>query len=252
MGKASDFLNSKLGGESAQKIGIAGFTMLARIRESFSYTSEVPTTFLEDGSSVEDTIILNPITLSIEGSVADVYVERSPLQEITSNIASTAGSISIYLPERTQTQQQFISEINAGAQDAINAVDELIDSGSQIANLLGSSNMEGKTLREKFVDTMESLHFGRQLVDIEMPYRTFNNMRINVNIETDNQNDAIAFSIDANQVRIADESSSDISSLIGNASPALGGQEQKQTDKGTQEGEETDSSLLSTVLGVFG
>lgn len=252
MGKASDFLNAQIGGEGETKVGIAGFTMLARVRNSFEYSSEVPTTFLEDGSSVEDTIILNSVPLTIEGVVSDTYVKQTALQEINESVASTAGAISIYLPERSQSATQAVASVTSGVTDALSVVDSLIDSGAQVSELLGSAGLEGKTLRERFVDTMESLHYGRQLVDIEMPYRTFSNMRINVTFDTDNKDDALKFKIEAKEVRVADEALSDVSSLIKNASPALGGQDESQTDKGVQEGTSVDTSLLGTILGIGG
>lgn len=252
MGKASDFLSAQLGGEGEQRVGIAGFTMLARVRNTYGYSSEVPTTFLEDGSSVEDHIILNPLRLSIEGSVGDIYLEETPLQELSDTVASTAGQIGIYLPERTQTQRQAIAQITSGIGDAVGAIDSLLDSGAQAASLLGSAGLEGKSLRERFVDTMEALHFGRQTVDIEMPYRTFSNMRINVDFETDNREKVLKFKIEAQQIREADEAFSEVSGLLSNPSPAINGQGQGLTDKGVQEGAETETSLLGTLLGLGG
>jgi hypothetical protein len=252
VGKVRDFLNAKVGGEREQRIGIAGFTMLARIRDTYNYTSEVPTTYLEDGSSVEDTIVLNPTRLSIEGLVADVFVEQDALQEAVEAQSTTIGQISIYAPERTQSQRQTVASIVADVGDAIDAADELIDAGGQVSQLFGSAGTEGKTLRERFVDTMESLHFGRQLVSIEMPYRTFDNMRINVEIETDNRDEAIRFKIDAAEVRTADEAVSEVSGLLSNPSPGLGGQAESVTDKGVQQGEEVETSLLGTITGLLG
>ena len=252
MGKVRDFLNAKIGDEGEERIGIAGFTMLARVRQSFKYGSEVPTTYLEDGSSVEDHIILNPVTLTIEGEVADIFVQQEPLQELTQSVTSTAGAISIYAPERTQTQRQTVAGIVADVNSAIDTADELINAGGQIADLFGSAGTVGKTLRERFVDTMESLHYGRQVVDIEMPYRTFNNMRISVDFEFDNQREAISFKVEAVEVRVADEAVSDVSDLLRNPSPAIDGQAQEQTDKGVQEGTDVGTSLLGTIIGFGG
>lgn len=252
MGRVSDFLNAQLGQDSQTRIGIAGFTTFARVRNVFSYTSEVPTTFLEDGSSVEDTIILNPVTLTIEGDVADVYQEETALQELINTVASSAGTITAYLPERTQSQQQTVVGILADVGNAIDAADELLAAGGQVAALFGSGQAQGKSLQEAFIDTIESLHFGKQLVDIEMPFRTFSNMRIQCEITVDNQTKKTSFKIDATEVRTADQAVSSISSLITNPSPAINGQGQSQTDKGVQEGTPEPSSLLNTVLGLGG
>ena len=250
MGSASRFVNSKIGAERVERIGIAGFTMLARTREGFSYSSEVPTTFLEDGSSVEDTIILNPVALHIEGDVADIYVEREPLQELSETVASTAGSISVFLPVKSSAATQAAGSILASVNDALTVADGLIESGAQVADLFGAKGATGKPLKEQFVDLMESLHLSRQLVDIEMPLRAFSSMRITLaEITRDNARTALSYKLEARQVRVADQALSDVSTLIKNASPAIGGQGQGETDKGAQQGESADVSLLSTILG---
>lgn len=249
MGKASDFLNARIGQESDTKVGIGGFTMFARVRNRYSYTSEVPTTYLEDGSSVEDHIILNPITLSIEGDVSDVYVSPEDAVPPAPVVPSFAGRITAFLPSRTQSQIQKANGILTDVRNAISAADEILDAGAQVLSLLGSGSSAGKSVQESFIDTMESLHFGRQLVDIEMPFRTFKNMRVQCEISTDNQSKKITFKIDATEVRIADQALSSIGSLIVNPSPEIDGQGQEQADKGVQEGTSQPSSFLNTIRG---
>lgn len=252
MGKARDFLNARATSDIQTKVGIAGFTLLARVRNTYAFTSEVPTTYLEDGSSVEDHIILNPVPITIEGRVADVFVQQSFTEAVSSVAASTAGAIGVFAPERTSTMLQKVGSLAASANDALAKIDSLIGAGVQVASFLGVISTEGKTLREKFVDTMESLHFGLQVVDIEMPYRTFKNMRINVTFDTDNVDDALNFKIEAVQVRTAEQALSSAGSLLPDPSPALNGQAQTEADKGVQEGASVDTSLLGTILGFGG
>jgi len=78
-GGIRDYINGQFenDGKDGEEVGIGGFTAFAQISEKFSRSAKVPTTFLEDGSHVNDHIIREPLTVSIEGNVSDVYAQPS-------------------------------------------------------------------------------------------------------------------------------------------------------------------------------
>lgn len=250
MGRVTDFLNATVGTKNPQQVGIGGFRLLARIREDVEYSSNVPAHVLEDGSPANDNVTLNPLRLTIEGEVSDIFVEPSAQQEAFTRTAQAPGAISIYLPERTASESQRVAEIVADAGNAIEQVDELINAGENVLDLLGGSGAQAKPLQERFIDAMEALHFGRQLISIDLPYRTHENMRIvNFTPSWDNEIDSTVFKIEALQLRFKEQAVSSVQGLINNPSSALGGQASEQVQKGAQEGTDAPSSLLNTIFG---
>lgn len=237
---------------AATKIGIAGFTFYAQTRETVNYASDTPTAVLEDGTSTEDTIILKPVTLTIEGDVGNVYAIKSPALSLLSPISSTVGRISSFLPDRTQAQIQSAISIAATARDAANAIDNLINTGAQIADVFGLTNQNGTSITEQFTSLIETLHFSRALVDIEANGQVYTDMRVTAELSRDNQRDVIQFKISATEVRKSSVIYSAIPPILSNPSEAINGQAQTVVNQGVQSGDEADSSLLSQILGFGG
>lgn len=259
-----DFLNRQVESPGEEEVGIGGFKMLARTRQTFTYTSQAPTAYLEDGSFASDHVVLDPLTLSIEGSVSDVFVEPTAVVEELRRTQGTVGQFAGYLPGRTQSQIQRINGLAVGVLDKARQIDSIIDDGKQALSFLGDQTEEA-ALRERFVDSMEALHYGKQLVSIDMPFRRFDSMRItSVSFTQDNQREAIQFSIQAQKVRITETRFVELAEVpaaggatgagaqAGKPAEGLNGQTEGETDKGAQEGEDKPQSILSFGAILFG
>jgi ribosomal protein L12E/L44/L45/RPP1/RPP2 len=70
-------------------------------------------------------------------------------------------------------------------------------------------------------------------------------------VTRDNQNRAINFTLEAQEIRTADTFSM-ATSAAQNAAIATAGQTDGETDKGTQEGEEVEESLSTNLGQMFG
>lgn len=246
MAGITDFLTRDQEGIPQQEIGIGGFTALVRVRDSYKLTSEIPKTYVEDGSHSNDHVIRNPITLSIQGSVSDIHRRASQgikqLQEVQAEIGNLTNQ---YAPARTQSQ---ISQINALANDVNDAIlqaDAALAAGDQALSFFGNKDEESKSLQEQFLDAMEALHFGGQLIAIDMPFRRHENMVItSFQKDTDNEVDETTFSIEAQQFRFSELRFVEIGTLAG----GLGGQADAEVSKGAQEGEPVEQSLATQIL----
>lgn len=248
------FISQKIGGKGAEEVGIGGFTMLARVRETYDISAEAPSTYLEDGSSVEDHIIQNPVLLTIEGAVSDVYVAPSAVQQLAPRVAATVGQIGVYLPSRTAAQAQKAAALASSALDQVRRLDRIVNDGAQVLSLLGDKApaAEAGGLQAKFTRAMEALVRGGQRVNIDMPYRTFKNMYVTLfQPSWDNQAKVTRFKLVAKEIRIADESTGAQRSLIASPSEGLSGTADPTADKGVQAGKPTPTSLLGTITGLF-
>lgn len=262
-----DFLNRRIEGDTgAEEVGIGGFRMLARTRQTTNLTSQAPTSYLEDGSSASDHIVLDPLVIQIDGSVADVFIEPAAVTGELRRLQSTVGTFAGYLPGRTQAQLQRINGLATQVLDRARQIDRIVEDGKQVLSFLGDQRPAASvSLRERFVDSMEALHYGKQLISIDMPYRRLESMRItSFSYSVDNQREAITFSIRAQKVRITDTQFVQLEQQAtgttgtnapvaaganGQAAEGLGKQTQPETDKGVQEGEDRPRSVLSSIFG---
>jgi len=248
MGLVSDYLNSKIGDTQKKEIGIGGFTALARVKDSTRFESEVPSSPLEDGSLVHDHIILKPMTVSIQGVVSDVFLRASPITKRFQQATTAIGDFSsMFAPVSTVSQISKMNELAVSALDAVNKMDALVAKGEQIYSLFGNRDSKSKSQQNLFIDYIEAIHNGRQIISIDMPYRTRVDMRItSFTAEYDNQANNTGFTIEAEKVNFAKV----IYANIAAQSPAhgTGGQLANKKDKGSQAGRPVSRSVLSWIV----
>jgi hypothetical protein len=245
-----DYLSSQFGNDEQEAVGIGGFITAARVSERVNRSASVPTTFLEDGSHINDHIIRNPLTLSIEGNVSDSFFMPSPVIAALQAAQAQSGSISQYAPARTQAQLSKVSGLATDFISAVDKVDNFLSSSNRVAAYLGFQEKESNI--EDFIDTMESLQEGQQLISIDMPFRTYDQMYItSLEITRTNQTNSLDFTMELQQFRFADTIFVEISAAPA-ASTATNGQTESSKDKGVQEGADVPDSLLSSTLGLFG
>lgn len=233
-----------------KEIGIGNFTALVRVRESYKLTADVPATPVEDGSFINDHIILNPIALSIEGSVSDIHLRQAPIIRDFIRVQAEIGNLSSqYATPRTQSQLNKISALANDAADAVRQLDALVSAGEQAASFFGNKDASSKSLREQFLDQMEALYFGKQAFTIDMPYRQHTNMTItSFTSSTDNTTAETTFTLEASQLRFAELQ---IVAIAPSPSSGAGGQLDGETDQGAQEGTPVERSLFGNVVDAF-
>jgi hypothetical protein len=212
----------------------------------------VPTTFLEDGSHINDHIIRNPLTLSIEGNVSDAFFMPNPAIAALQAAQEQVGNITQYAPARTQAQVSRVSGLTNDFTNAIDKVDSFIESSSRVASYLGLQDDTAKSNIENFIDTMESLQEGEQLISIDMPFRTYEQMYItSLEITRTNQTNSLDFTMELQQFRFADTIFTEITPAA-NPSAVTNGQTEGSKDKGVQEGADVPQSFLNSTLERIG
>lgn len=240
-----------IGLDEAQEIGIGSFTMYAMIRRNFSLKSDVPEIPIEDGSTISDHIILKPIEISIEGSVADIFLKRNVIAENYDRLQSEIGNVSKYLPEHTTSQISKINELAVDGATILNKVDAAVEDGKQALNYFGIKS-DALTLRELFQLEMERLHYSKMLVSLELPFTVEHDMRItSITFSDDNTANTTAFTLTAKKVRKAKIIFDEVDNFFKNPSSGNQGAAAGVKDKGSQTGDDAPTSLLSSVFSVF-
>jgi len=249
MARLSDYLNRETQAPAKEEIGIGGFTALVRIRESYKLTASAPATPVEDGSVVNDHIILDPLTISIEGDVSDVHLRASPILRALRRTQAEIGNMtSQYAPARTQTQLSQISALANDALDAARRIDALLDAGEQVGSLFGNQDAGSKTNREAFLDYLEALRNSKRLINIDMPYRHLDSMVItSLTINYDNEIDASSFALEAQKVRLAELQFAQVQKRA----EGTNGQTDAETNKGKQVLEPVKCSFLANARSYY-
>ena len=254
-GGIRDYLNGQFAGEpdtDAETVGIGGFTTFAQISEKFSRSAKVPTTFLEDGTHVNDHIIREPLTVSIEGNVSDVYAQPSAPVAAFQEAQTQVGNITQYAPARTQAQLSRVSGLVNDFTNAVDRADAAIDATQGAAKYLGQQDKEAQTNIEAFLEKMECLQETDKLIKISTSFKNYTDMYItSLEVTRDNQSKAISFNMEAQKIRIAQTLFSKTTAAP-NAANATNGQTDDETDKGAQEGEEVEESFATNVGQMFG
>ena len=225
--------NVALDSPEVQELGIGGFNLFARVSDSTAYETQAPTSTVEDGSYIGDHLINGPIKITISGDVADVFLNPPPRSQSAARLP-TVGMVTALIPGRTISQAQRVGRIVNSARDRYRQIDESIKNGRNAFDFAGNKTGT-KPLREQFIDFVESIHYGKQLVTISMPFRTHDSMAItSVTITRDNQRKALSFTLTAQKFRIAKTIFSDISQFYRKPSPAVASQTAGVSDKGVQ------------------
>lgn len=244
-----------LGSASTEEIGIGGFTFFARVSDTTDYQTDSPTSTVEDGSYIGDHLINAPIKLTISGDVADIFLPGNTPSKSEARLP-TVGQTTSFEPGRTPSQMQWVAQIIDTASDRKREINEQMSSGSNISQLSGNAS-GAKSYREQFIDFIESIHYGKQLVEISMPFRKHDNMAINsVTITRDNQRNALTFALTASKFRVAKTIYVNASQLYRKPAPAVKSQVAGTADKGVQSpasgdgaGAKKQKSVLTAVLG---
>lgn len=249
-----DYINGqfedRVDNKGGEEVGIGGFTAFAQVSEKFKRSASVPVTYLETGSHVNDHIIRAPKTITIEGNVSDLFVLPSVSVGILQKAQAEVGNITQYAPARTQAQLSRVSGIINDFTSAMDKADALISAAQGAAKYLGMQDTKAQSNIKEFLEKMAGLQASGNLIKISTSFGAFTNMCItSLEVTRDNQNRAMNFTLEAQEIRTADTFFIAIKTAK-NASAATDGQTEGEADKGTQEGEK--SLLAEYGPKVFG
>jgi len=236
MGILSNFLSSGLSGllSGLQAVGIGGYVAGARVKESVTKTSKVTQSVVEDGSTISDHIINNPVILQIEGDLGNVSAFSGNPHKSGRSSNSLLGVISSFLPTRTKVQVQKLSH-------TINTIDRV---ATDIGNALsGSGNIFDafsplltKDEKQRFYQYFDGIYKNKILIDVEMPDKTYQNMAMTYFNVSEFGGNYLSYKFTFQEVRIAVTQSVDSSEFTKNPGDGTKSQTSKTAKKGTVSG----------------
>ena len=236
-------LLEKIKDEELSPVGIGAFVMYVSLNETASKTATVTNNPVESGSYLNDHIIKNPTSISIEGEVADVFVQTQPLSRTVQTTFAPIGIIQDYLPTRTQTQISKINGLVSSAEDVIDKIDLAIEKGDQLYNFYNGIDSD-KPISVKFLEYFDTIFESRSIISIECIDKIFSDMAITSFTTSKINQGNYSFTITAQKIVQAETR---ILQLVKNASGDSTSQGGAMSDKGTQQTEEVDESLANFI-----
>ena len=233
------------------EIGIGGFKLFAKIRDTTNYKNIVPVDFLEDGTNATDDIINEPITVSIDGVVGDAFVGEVNYPEIATKDYSAVGEISALLPSFSSAQSQAISQINTQLREATLLAKRVERIGGNVIELFDNSASTSKSDQDKFVEFMEAVYYSGQPIQVSTNRRDYDNMALSdLSIEENNETGSVEFTAKFSQINYLQLVYAEVSNAYAAPSKALAGKTSSVSNQGGQTPEaNAETSLLSSLFG---
>jgi hypothetical protein len=177
--------------------GIGGFFSDIRVTEEQSYNSTVPDFPVEDGSFIQDHVILFPVEIKVVGKIGPIHFAQKE-ENFLSTISNTVDTLSALLPKKTAAQ---LRKIRSQTVNIVNTVDSYI---SGFNNIFDKFSGDKEDLLKLFNDFMIDIRNNKKFVDIQMSYKTHKNMIItSFVIKTDNEANMLDYEFHAKNIIIA-------------------------------------------------
>lgn len=239
------------GTKQETEIGIGGFRLFAKVNESTNYSNVVPIDVLEDGTNSTDDIINNPIVVSINGVVGDLFVEPTNFPELISKDYSLVGEVTALLPSKSMQQLQRISQINTQLREASLLADRAKRIGGNVKEFFNNSASTAKSAQDKFVEFMEVIYYSGQPIKLSTNRRDYDNMALSdLTIDENNEDGEVKFSVRFTQINFLELVFVEVRKKYSSPSGAVSGKTSGVASKGGQTPESnTETSLLSSIFG---
>jgi len=90
---------------------IDGFRFDVLSKEEVDISAKYTKHNLESGRPISDACAFEPLSITLTGTIGDIFTEQSKARKILNNVSAGVGIINSYLPAKTQRQTQKISNI---------------------------------------------------------------------------------------------------------------------------------------------
>lgn len=225
------------------KKGIEGFLFDIPLTENITMSSNITNHYIEDNTTLQDHIALNPISITLTGKIGELVYKKEQALTFLSAIADRLAPLGILSPTQSLRAQKAIAGANQ-ALSAIASAKKTFNSLSDVFNDQPSLNRQQDAFRK-----FEGFFEGRARLSIETPWRTYQDMVIeqfaaDQDIES---NDESTFTITFKQVKFV-ETKTNVGTLMGR----IQDQASSILNKGVQTGAKKDSSFLNTLTKGFG
>jgi len=158
--------------------GIGGFVFDYEGETNLQIQADITDHYNEDNSAVQDHIAIHPIKMTLRGFVSELVLRQpqgllGAIQSIQNRLTTVPAYLGKYTPSAVATIQKALTK----TQNTVNTIDQSL---ARVKNIVGlfDKSVQGRTAQEKAYNKLQTLMVTKQLMFVETPYGTFNNMAI--------------------------------------------------------------------------
>jgi len=236
-----------------QILGIAGFYLSAKIRETASRSATLTNNYVEDGGYVSDNIILDPLIITVEGQVSNIELRDKAEADITTFIQDKTADIvsTLYTIERSVQAVQRIEEIATSQDFNYKKLTDGIEQGETLYNLFTGNR---KDILQNFDEFMTRIYQAKLPIMIETYLKNYDNMVIVAYSSTKNIEDEgkLDYSVTFQQARFTKTILTKVvQNQKKNPTGSMKNQARETSDKGVTNGKKVTTSILSDTIDLF-
>jgi hypothetical protein len=154
-------------------IGVGGFVFDILGPENVIMDSEITDHYVEDGSAIQDHIVLRPIKFTLRGYVAELNdILPNYGLSVLKNIQSI-GTVGGLLPNLSTQATQAYAKLASSAAKVTNVINQ----GLNIYDIF-TNHSTASSKQQKAFKFFQDLQASKTLVSVETPWRIFENMAI--------------------------------------------------------------------------
>ena len=160
---------------TSQSAGIGGYELTLRNDETIKLENSITDYYAEDNSSLQDNIALKPITFTINGVVAEKYMDVKEATTWSETVTNALAPVLQFMPDFTS----FMLQTMTVAEEALQAVQKGIQETTDFINsLMGAPTEASLSNQEQAFLFFYSAYKSRQLMEVSLPFCTLNNCAI--------------------------------------------------------------------------
>jgi hypothetical protein len=233
--------------------GIGGFVFDYETDTSVTLQSEITDHYAEDGTTVNDHIVIKPVRLALRGYVGElVYAKQTGLLGMLNLVQSKLSMVPAYLGKYTPQALGKVTKVLGQATSVVNKVDNAL---ARVKNIVGifDKSAPQSTKQAKAFAQLEALQASGQVFLVETPYKVFDNMTIEQLVVTQSEDTKFQSDISVTLKQLRFVSTQLVTAGQDRYGGRLANQIQPSTNKGLTKGTPVPmQSLFSKGAGYFG
>lgn len=154
--------------------GVEGFNFIIPEDTTIELKSNITDYTLENNEMIQSGVALQPITISLSGTVGELYLKAPLTEQMGDNVVQAGlNQLSAFAPKLSTMAQQYYNKITNIANKVETAFNKVNGAFNYIDSLVNSD--QKKTEQEKIFNMLRTLWKSRELFKVITCYSEFDN-----------------------------------------------------------------------------
>ena len=232
-----------------ESVGIGGLIVTAITQETITKKQTLTNNPVENGVIVSDHVIKDPTIISMVVEVGDTEILlNQKINQVNRRLLNALPKIETFIPPRTQTQLTKISALILQAEDQLNQIENILDSGINVFQVF-SRSINQESNQEAYYLYFDYLFNTARPVQIQTKYKIYDDMVLVSLPEQRTDEFSTIFNLTFQQATFAKTEFVPVKKYTKNPKGQAKTQTADKKSNGKQQGRQKLISLLSTLRG---